>query len=31
MLGITASAVYKELKKIKEELRKHLEKEGYTL
>ena len=31
MLGITPSAVYKELKKIKEELRKHLEKEGYTL
>lgn len=31
MLGVTPSAVYKELRKIKEILRKHLEREGYTL
>lgn len=29
MLGVTPSAVYKELRKIKETLRSHLEKEGY--
>ncbi len=31
MLGITSSAVYKELKKIKDGLRTHLEKEGFSL
>lgn len=31
MLGITVSAVYKELKKIKKELKDHLEKEGYSV
>ncbi len=31
MLGVTPSAVYKELRKIKEILRKHLEEEGYVL
>lgn len=31
MLGITSSAVYKELRKLRSELKTHLEKEGYTV
>ncbi len=31
MLGVTPSAVYKELRKIKKALREHLEKEGYSI